>query len=746
MKRSYDIYYKKAVLSWDEALPLGNGKLGSLVYGDGPLKVAVDRIDLWDERTHPCTRESGFNFQNLVRLSKSEKDEDWKERNRLFERITSAAYPTKITAGRIEIDFGVKTENIRSKVLLNKAIAEISIDGDPDKRAEIFLSATDLIGVMRVRGARSFDIHIPSYLSGNDDGDRRNDSGLGENYKDGCLHYPRACVERDGEYMFYSQKTNTDFCFGTVALIKKKKNFTEVYYTAESNKDADDFISYAKQMLFEAARKGYAKLKRDHVSRWKNYWEKSDVSVKDELIEKTYYRSWYLFASCSRKGFYPMPLQGVWTADDDSLPPWKGDYHHDTNTQLSYQSYLKANRTDEGECFIDYLWAQKDNYRKFAKEFYGVDGMIIPSSSTLNGKPVGGWAQYSFSPTMTIWAAQSFDEYRLYTGDKDFVATKAYPFFAEVEKAIFSLLEEKDGKYYLPVSSSPEIFNNSRKACLEPNSNFDLALLKYLYKTLSEYCDILGISGDRYRDILGKFDDFAVRDGKYPLIDKKTRLDFSHRHFSHLMFMYPLHLVNYDTEEHKALYNGAIEDIERLGTGLWVGFSFAMCAQIYAMALNGNGAYEKLRAFCDGFVAENGFHLNEDFMNKGYSSFHNRPFTMEASFGFCDALQEMLLQEHRGFLHVFPAVPDSWLDREISFENFLSYGGITVSAKAKGGKTERIKLRIPRKSDIKIMNTFGSDPVFAKTEKFVSSLTAKDGFFTLDGIDGEVVIESVFRS
>ena len=51
-----------------------------------------------------------------------------------------------------------------------------------------------------------------------------------------------------------------------------------------------------------------------------------------------------------------MPLQGVWTADNDCLPPWKGDYHHDTNTQLSYQSYLKANRLDEGRVFVDYLW------------------------------------------------------------------------------------------------------------------------------------------------------------------------------------------------------------------------------------------------------------------------------------------------------------------------------------------------------------------------------------------------------
>ena len=100
-----------------------------------------------------------------------------------------------------------------------------------------------------------------------------------------------------------------------------------------------------------------------------------------------------------------MPLQGVWTADNGSLPPWKGDYHYDTNTELSYQAYLKANRIDEGEVFVEYLWRMKPEFEKFAKTFFGTDGIIVPACSTLDGKPMGGWPQYSLSPTMTVWAA-----------------------------------------------------------------------------------------------------------------------------------------------------------------------------------------------------------------------------------------------------------------------------------------------------------------------------------------------------
>ena len=102
---------------------------------------------------------------------------------------------------------------------------------------------------------------------------------------------------------------------------------------------------------------------------------------------------------------------------------------------------------------MEYLWKLKPAYEKFAKDFFGVEGILLPSCSTLDGKPMGGWAQYSLSPTMTIWAAQSFDEYYLYTGDEEFLKNRAYPFLRGVGKAIRALLEEKDGKLYLPLSS-----------------------------------------------------------------------------------------------------------------------------------------------------------------------------------------------------------------------------------------------------------------------------------------------------
>lgn len=727
--KKYNIQYKKSIENWDEALPLGNGKLGCLIYGDGPLRFALDKIDLWDRRPHPATKEDGFNYNNLVRLVKSGSKEDWEEYERLFDKICSDfPYPTKITAGRIELDLGEKVENFLSEVDLATAVAHISCE-NKSFFTETFMSATEYVGVAKVQGKYLLHIHIPEYISG--------DKSVGG------LQYPQADIVEEDGFIYYVQKTLTDFCYGIMVYRKTCADGEELYFTIMTGtcKNISNMISTAKQELIRVSRIGYQQLKTAHIVWWRNYWKQSELAIPDELLEKTYYRAWYLFASCSRKGFYPMPLQGVWTADNEKLPPWKGDYHHDTNTQLSYQAFLKANRLEEGRVFIDYLWEMKDTFTAFAKDFFGVNGILLPSCSTIDGQPIGGWAHYAFSPTMTIWAIQSFDEYYLYTGDEDFLRSYAYPYFQGVGKAISGLLEEHNGKLYLPLSSSPEIYDATREAYLKPNSNFDLALIKYLYKTLVFYANKLGDNADEYMAILEKLDEIAIDKEGVVLLDQTQRLPESHRHFSHVMCMYPLHILNYDTEENKRIYQSTLLHLEQLGTGWWAGFSFAMSAQLYAMAHNGNAAYEKLRIFAKGFVADNGFHLNGDFKHYGFSQWHYRPFTLESLFGYCDALQEMLLQEHQGYLDIFPAIPRDWEKAHFSFKNLRSYNGVLVSAKWKGGRILNIELKASKETEIYLKNCFEAEYIYIKTKEGVQRLQAKKGYFhvKLEGGDKKLI-------
>ena len=668
---------------WDEGAPIGNGKIGSIVYGGNPLKITVDRADLWDLRPNETTLEKGFNYANLVKLSADGNEDEWRERARLFEDIfMGKPYPSKITAGRIELSFTPTPKDVR--YVLDIKAAEVRVyDGD-DLIAEIFTDYITLVGAIRLYRAAKLSFHIPTYLSDVSE----NGSGIGDKDKGVTMGYPKAIVKNDGEFGWYEQNTLTDYAFGICAL----RRGNVVYYTLSTTDDDKNYVAYAKNALSTAAKEGFDGLLFRHKKSWAEYNAKSSVKTGNKAIDDTYKKSWYLFRCCSRKGYYPMPLQGVWTADNDALPPWKGDYHHDTNTELSYMSYLAANRSDEGVAFIDYLWKLRPAFEKFADEFFGVEGLLIPSCSTADGKPMGGWAQYSLSPTMTIWAAQSFDDYYRYTDDEEFLRNRAYPFFKEVGSAVKGLLKEVNGKLYLPLSSSPEIFDNTPRAYLTPNSNFDLALMTYLYKTLKDYAAELGEDTSEYEDILSRLDDIAIDEDGVVMLDKTQRLPETHRHFSHLMCLYPLRLINYDTDEHKRIYDATIAHLESLGTGYWVGFSFVMAAQIYALARRGNAAYEKLGQFVKGFVGENGFHLNGDYKYYGYTWFHYRPFTLESLYGFCDAVHLTLIDDTSGGIKLFAAISDEMRRGTVEFRNLRARGGLIVSAKMKNGTVVGLKV------------------------------------------------------
>lgn len=741
--KKYDIVYDESIRNWDEGLPLGNGRLGALIYGDGPLRIAIDRIDIWDNRAKPGLEAKDYNYQNLRRLvlASEVKNDDpyWQECQKIF-KITlnnKTPYPTKLTPGRMELDFGGNFM-AKSAVSLQTAIANVELDGGKTGSLEAFVCATENVGVVKTAGNYSLDFHIPNYISGDENGNWAGLSSVSEESETSCMQYPRAKIVSEGDFLFYEQKTHTDYRYGTVILRQKTADGEILYFTVASSNEGENFIEDAKSHLRRMADMGYEALKSAHIAWWKRYWQKSEISLGDPLIEKIYYRSWYLFASTSRKGGFPMPLQGVWTADDDNIPPWKGDYHHDTNTQVSYQSYLKANHMDEGKVFVDYIWNTREKYKKYAKNFFGVKGYIIPATATVEGEPMGGsWIQYGLSPTMTIWVAQSFDEYYLYTGDKSYLKNRAYPFFREVGRAFEELLEDRgDGKLYLPLTSSPEIFNDDRRAYLD-QSNFDQALLIYLYRTLKRYADELGLDASHYEEILSKLDGFAV-DGHTLMLDKKQLLPAAHRHFSHTMCLYPLHLINYDTEENKKIYEETIWHLELLGMGKWVGFSYGMCAAIYAMAEKGNSAYEKLCQFARAFVAENGFHLNGDYKRYGYTTFHYRPFTLESSFGFCDALHEMLMQDHQGYLHLFPAVPVDWKDHPISFKRLRTVGGTLVSARARKNRLTEVAFDSLKAGEIVLKNTFDGDTVILEQggQKTTLAIADKD-FITIPLIRGK---------
>jgi alpha-L-fucosidase 2 len=213
----------------------------------------------------------------------------------------------------------------------------------------------------------------------------------------------------------------------------------------------------------------------------------------------------------------------------------------------------------------------------------------------------------------------------------------------------------------------------------------------------------------------------AISEDGILMLDRTRLLHESHRHFSHVMAIYPLHLVNYNTEEGKRIIDASIAQLEEYGNYKWCGFSYGMMAQIYAMAKRGDGAVNSLRIFEDCYVAENGFHLNGDFKRKLNTIFSISPFTLEAEFCFNDAIQEMLMQEHEGYLELLPAIPHGW--RSVSFKKLRTHGALLVSLKLRKGKITSLEFAAKRDMTLKIKDT--------RNLSTLLGVEAKDGFITL---------------
>ena len=115
-----------------------------------------------------------------------------------------------------------------------------------------------------------------------------------------------------------------------------------------------------------------------HEKWWDEFWSISEVTIPDERILLHYNLVKYFYGAASRRDAPSMPLQAVWTQDSGGLPPWKGDFHHDLNTQMTYLAYHKAGLVDSGMSFINHMWDLMPEYRKFSREFFGVEGAAVP--------------------------------------------------------------------------------------------------------------------------------------------------------------------------------------------------------------------------------------------------------------------------------------------------------------------------------------------------------------------------------
>lgn len=676
----------KTIKEWDEALPLGNGDLGCLIWNESDkLRFSLDKGGIWD-CSNPPENQEDFTYDNIKHLVAHKK---LRKLRKKYDDCYNNPTPTKLPAGKLILDLGIK-ENIISELDFQSAEAILKINNITVKS---FVHSSENYGLIAVNKVNTkLTIDNPKYGKMKKSLFHFPSKGTVQSLKN--LHYPDAeffMKTKSGiEYQYFIQPTNDRF-YGIITAKYEHNGKTLIAYTVGTGTDKS-FIDSCKETVKAAIENGYDNSFREHKKWWAEYWDKSKITLPDKLLEKQWYLNNYLLGSCSRKNKYPMPLQGVWTADNGSLPPWKGDYHHDLNTQMSYTSYLKANHLEQGECFIDYLLDMAEAGRRFAKSFYNAEGLCLPSVMDIEGHALGGWCQYALSPTNQLWLCQIMARYYFYTQDKEYLK-KIYTYMQEVGKFLLNILEERNGIYKLPLSTSPEIHDNSLKAWLTPNSNYDLALMRSFADIMIKLSYETGNSNmaEIWENHLNKFEPPAVNADNVLMLSPGESPSCSHRHHSHCMSIYPLRTLEYTTDKNRKIIDSTIKNLEKHGISEWVGYSVGWMAQFYIIQGNGDKAQKMLRDFFNYNCTDNGFHVNGDFKHKTDFNMKYRLFTLEGNFIAADAIQEMLLYSEWGKIKLFPAIPDDWKNAE--FQNLRAYGGLLISCKMENGMITYMKIK-----------------------------------------------------
>lgn len=410
-------------------------------------------------------------------------------------------------------------------------------------------------------------------------------------------------------------------------------------------------------------------LEEAHRAWWHSYYPQSFVSLPDKKIENFYWAQIYKLASATRAGGGLLDNCGPWLVPT----PWPNAWWN-LNVQLSYWPVYASNRLTLGQPLVDAFAEHLDNLIDNVPEPYRHDSAALPVATDF--ELVGACVQLPGDERAQVgnlaWLCHNLWLHYRFGMDESVLRRALYPALRRaVNFYLHFLFEDEHGTLHLKRTFSPEY--GSAEDC-----NYDLALLRWGCRTLSEICRILGTEDPLlpvWRDTEKRLTDYP-QDERGMMIGRELPYTRSHRHYSHLLMFYPLYLLNADQPGSRELMERSVEHWHSI-PGNILGYSYTGAASLYAAFGEGDRALEML----DGLFTRT---LRPNTMYKESGPVIETPLSGAQS------IHDMLLQSWGGKIRVFPAVPGCW--REVRFENLRAEGAFLVSAVREGGRTTAIRI------------------------------------------------------
>lgn len=638
------LWYRDSAHSWNEALPVGNGRIGGMIYGGAQQeRVSLNEDTLWSGYPSHCENSDALEAYRMARDLAIER-EYAKAQELLEDRFTGLWSQVYLPLGDLYLNMhhGANVEEYRRELSLEEAIVSVSyrVDGVQYRR-EVFVSAPDQVMVVRITadkpGSVSFDVHLSPALNAmvESEQDGQTISGHCPTYQwryhgswlhDGELAYGNSVETRGvgyrAEMRVISEGGKTERSALSVSV--KEANGATVLLAVRTSfagwdkhpaTEGKEYIVPCMRDVDEAAAQGYEELKERHIADYRTLYERVSLDLgggAERLLptdERLYAKEnggddpalyallfnfgRYLMIAASREGTQPTNLQGIW--NESILPPWNSNYTININTEMNYWPTLMCNLPECNRPMIELVKELSVSGKRTAAEYYGAPGFVSHHNTDLWRKstPVGarwrGTAVFAFWPMSSGWLCRHLWEHYEYMRDEEYLRNEAYPVIraaADFYRAV--LTEDRDGTLIFAPSTSPEnsfLLNGNRQA-VAATTTMTTAIIRDVFENCIAAARVLHCDEENSRELgelLCRLKPYEIG-GEGEMLEWSENMEESephHRHISHLYGLHPAHQITPDgTPELARACRTSLERRGNDGTGWALGWKVNQWARL----------------------------------------------------------------------------------------------------------------------------------------------------------------------